>query len=110
MARKTRRRIKRLPFSRNALSAIIVSLIELMIFVAAIMVGGDLGDQVARIFSSLGIACVFISVVYFIISIRQIAEHEYDLLTRIVAILLSAISLLLWVAVYLVGLVVMFKK
>lgn len=109
MARKTRRRAKRLPFSKYAVFSLVISVFSLSVLFVSVRLGTDLAENISRIFAATGTICIFISSYNFIVSLKQISAHEYELFTRIGSLILSAASMVLWLVVYFSGLVVMFS-
>ena len=107
MARKRRRnsRQKLLPASRTNIIAICLGALELIVlFVSVFHVFGNT-DVINKIFASVGTVCIFISFVDLIVSFKVLFIHHYSIVCRLLAVMLSVVTLILWLGVYTIGLI-----
>lgn len=107
MARKRRRnsRKKLLPAARASIVAICLSVFELaVLFVSVFHVFGNT-ESINKVLASVGTVCIFISFIDLIVSFKVLFIHQYNIGCRVIAVLLSIATLLLWIGVYTIGLI-----
>lgn len=104
MAKRKKRFVKGLPFSKGTIIAFIICVVQIAIMALAILAGNSGSDVFLRIISALGTICVFASVISIIISVKSLNISESSLFGRIASLLLSALCLLIWIGIYIIGL------
>lgn len=102
LKRKTRR-IKNLPASNANIIAIGLGIVELVVlWLSVYRVFGEV-DFLNKAFASFGTFCIIASFINLILSFKGLFLHEYGILYRIAALILSLACLVIWTSIYMVG-------
>lgn len=104
MARRRRRR-KKLASSTRAYAIITASLIEIAVFVLAIFLHTRGVEFGTKVLTAAGTICIIASFAGIILSVRDVFEPEYNLLSRIFGMFFPVVTFILWAGTYLIGFV-----
>lgn len=104
MAKRKKRFVKGLPFSKGTIIVFIICIVQIAIMSFAILAGNNGQDTFLRIVSALGTLCIFASVISIVISVKSLNISESSLFGRISSLVLSVLCLFVWVSVYIIGL------
>lgn len=96
---------KKKPVSTASKATYIVSLISLVVFLAGIIVAVLMDGQYIKIFVGLGFCFLLVGIYLLVRSIMRAKSDEEPLGARIFSIVTSALSLVPWMALYVIGMI-----
>lgn len=107
MARKRKKQVK-ISISRVSTVIIILNLVGLMALYLALRFGRTLSENATFILSAVGTLSIIGYAVCFIISLKSMAWHEFNLIGRLLSLILSLGNLIAWLGLYLLGIMTYF--
>lgn len=100
---RKRHRKQKLPISQRTFISIVSSCVEIGILFLGLLLSA-MGITVgARIFSVLGIISVIGAFAAIIISVRELLDPAYNLISRIVGVALPVVAFIMWIVIYTIG-------
>ena len=104
--RRNRYHEKKKPYATESIVALVAGGIALVLFFVFMLVAAATAGNVGKIVSAISVISLILAVVALFNGLSMRTNENFDKITRLAGIIVSAIAVTLWMLLYIVGIVV----
>ncbi len=101
--RRRRRRDDRKPVSTEAITAVILAGVSILIFAVFLEAAAESSGNTAAIYGGLGVFAMILSIVSLTVGVRAYRNENFSRAPRVAGVVVSAVATFVWVGLYLTG-------